>query len=97
MSDEPVMDNRSSDEIDRFIVELEKELQQGNDAYSSVMESYNAIRRVILEKKAEMSALEIQRHGAKGITDKARENIKRLESEIRINKQQFWQAKHGGR
>jgi len=91
------MAEKSSDEIDRLIVEFEKELQSANVDYSSCAQDYNVIRRSILEKKQELSALEIKRHESGGIQAKARENIKRIESEIRIHKSLFWQAKKENR
>lgn len=87
---------KSSDDIDRLIVELEKELQEANRCLSSCGQDYNVIRRAILEKKQELSALEIKRHESGGVMGKARENVKRLESEIRINKSIFWQKKKEG-
>ena len=91
------MPEKSSDEIDRLIVEFEKELQSANADYSSCAQDYNVIRRAILENKQALSALEIKRHESGGIQAKARENIKRIESEIRIHKSLFWQAKKENR
>jgi hypothetical protein len=92
-----IKDNRSSDEIDRLIVSLEKDLQSANLDLAETAKDYNIIRRSILEKKQELSALEIKRHESGGFMGKARENVKRVESEIRINKSLFWMAKKEGR
>ena len=86
----------SSAAVDLDITALEKELQEANRLHGICAEEYNTVRRLILEKKQELSQLEISRHEKSGFMAKARENCKRIESEIRIAKSNFWRLKNEG-
>jgi len=98
---EPKEDTRSSDEITLFLTRLEGELRDANKLYGEVSQHYNAIRRRVLDKRQEitiirkdLATIEIERLSFTDTMRKARENMKRLESEIKTNEKQWWRAKN---
>ena len=76
----------SSDEIDNKKVEAEKELQTANAHLGIVIEEKNRIDRQMIDLMAKKKDLQI-------VIDKARFNVKRLESDIRIMTNAFWKAR----
>ena len=70
-------------------IQLEKDLQEASRAYGVVAQWMNEIRRKIME-------MDIKRHDLSEIARKGRENIRRIESEIRIAKTEYWRLKNEG-
>ena len=81
--------NLSSAEIGTKQVEKEKELQVANKSLYVVEQEILLIRRQIIDLQGKRTDLEIVR-------SKASQNLRVIQSELRILKQSFWAAKNGG-
>ena len=76
----------SSDEIDNLKVVAEKEMQISNIHLGIVIEEKNRIDRQMIDLMAKKKDLQI-------VIDKARFNVKRLESDMRILTSAFWKTR----
>ena len=81
------LEGKSSEEIDTIIVEQEKGLQTANHHYSIVVEESHRLNR-------EMLQLRIKKNDNAIMVEKAKENVKRFESDLRILRSAFWSAKN---
>jgi hypothetical protein len=81
------LERQSSEEIDEIIVEREKELQTANHHYAIVIEESHNLTRQMLEMR-------IRKNSNAIMVEKAKENVKRLESDLRILRSAFWAAKN---
>jgi len=91
-----VIDNRSSDEIDTHMVEIEKELQVAQKEKWEVQDKYNKLRRDEIELQVKIVTVRKQKQDLKIILDKANCMIKEMESEMRIEKSLYWNKRHAG-
>lgn len=91
------MDNRSSDEVNNRIVELEKELQKLLEAKHIISEQYSDIKKEILLLKNQISNWELQRADFLKILNKSKFNIEKLELELSIEKKNYWTIKNENR
>lgn len=81
--------NKSSVEIGTIIDDFERDLQMANKHFSLVKESNHKLAREILE-------LRIKKKDNDIMVEKANENVKRLESDLKILRNAFWNAKRSG-
>jgi hypothetical protein len=77
---------KSSIDAETALLQLERELQEASRAHGTVEQEMNLHRRAILE-------MELKRNDLAGVLRKSRENIRRIESEMRIAKTEFWRLK----
>ena len=78
------MDN--SDDIDNKKVMAEKEMQAANVHLGIVIDEKNRIDRQMIDLMAKKKDLQI-------VIDKARFNVKRLESDIKLLTSAFWRSR----
>lgn len=90
------MDNRSSNEIDENIVELEKDLKHKLDSHQIISEQYSDICREILVLKNQISSKEIEKKDLLKVLNKSKHNIKQVELDLSIEKKNFWSTRNSG-
>lgn len=90
------MDNRSSDEINNHIVELEKDLQGKLKSQHIIQEQYSDVSREILVLKNTISTKEIEKKDLLKILNKSKFNVKQIELDLSIEKKNYWSNKNGG-
>jgi chromosome segregation ATPase len=83
------MDNRSSTEIGNEQDEKEKEQQSAIKSLAVIEQEILTVRRQIIDLQGKRTDLEMAR-------SKASQNLRVIQSELRVLKQAFWAAKNGG-
>ena len=83
------MSYKSSFEAETSLIELEKDLQRANESNGVLESEMNDLRRKLLD-------MEIRKNDLRESIRKGRENIKRIESELRVIKTTFWRLKNDG-
>jgi DNA repair exonuclease SbcCD ATPase subunit len=83
------MNYKNSNEAELALIQFEGELREANRCMGLIEQEQNGIRRHILE-------MEIKKDDLREPMRKAKENIKRIESEMRVAKTEFWRLKNEG-
>ena len=83
------MNHQSSEEIANIIAEKEKELNTAIDNQATVEQEILLISKKILESQFKKKDLQI-------VLSKANRNVKVLQGELRILRNQFFSAKNAG-
>lgn len=89
MIDLKELENKSSADIGVVMDQFENEMQVANHHLKLVQDEIIKYRRAMLELKMRKNDLDIK-------DNMARENIRRLESDLRILRNAFFQAKRAG-
>lgn len=76
----------SPDEIDNLKVEKEKELIEAERSAATVKDEVLGLSRQILE-------IRIKKNGLDSEYERARYNVKRIQSDIKVLTSKFWQSK----
>jgi len=79
-------DDMTSDELDSLKVEKEKELIEAEKSAAIVKDETLSLARQILEIRIKKNALDQE-------YERARFNVKRIQSDIKVLTSKFWQAK----
>ena len=80
---------KSSSDIANLIDDREREQQTAIKTLSSVEQAILLLRREIINLQGKRTDLEMTK-------SKASQNLRVIQSELRILKQEFWSAKNGG-
>jgi chromosome segregation ATPase len=78
---------KSSFDAEEALIDLEKQLQTTSKSAGVLEQEMNELRRRMLD-------MEIRKNDIREGIRKGRENIKRIESELRITKTEFWRLKN---
>ena len=81
------LDKMSSDEIDNLKVKAEKELIEAEKSSAIVKDETLSLARQILEIRIKKNALDQE-------YERARYNVKRIQSDIKVLTSKFWQARN---
>ncbi len=81
--------DKSSAEIGTEIDEKEKSLQEAIKNLSTIEQEILLLRRSMIDLSGKRTDLELNK-------SKASQNLRVIQSELRILKQQFWSAKNSG-
>jgi chromosome segregation ATPase len=84
---EIAMGYKTSFEAETAMLSFEKDLQKSSESTGLLESEMNDLRRKMLD-------MEIRKNDLKESIRKGRENIKRIESELRTCKIEFWRLKH---
>ena len=89
-------DQRSSDEINNKIVEIEKDLHSKIECQRIVQESFSDISREILVLRKNIADKLIEKRDLEKVLDTGNYNIRKLTLELKIETNNFWSKKNGG-
>lgn len=89
MIDPSDLEGKSSHEISLLLDDMERSLQTANQHMAIVKTEGHELGREILK-------LRIKKKDNDIMVEKAVENVKRLESDLKITKNAFWGAKNAG-
>jgi peptidoglycan hydrolase CwlO-like protein len=80
-------ENMSPDDIDNLKVEKEKELKQAEHAAALVKDESLSLAKQILEIRIKKNTLDQE-------YERARYNVKRIQSDIKVLTSKFWQSRN---
>lgn len=81
------MTYKSSFDAEEALIDLEKQLQTASKSAGVLEQEMNELRRRMLD-------MEIRKNDIREGIRKGKENIKRIESELRLTKIEFWRLKN---
>jgi len=87
---------KSSSQLEEFKFELRENIELAHADKATVEQSLNEVNRQLVELEAKRGQLKLDKHGLMVSVSKARENIRRMNAEMKQAEEMFWSLKNQG-